>query len=49
MVYSNAYRVGEVDISRVTEQVAELPLAQLFPDHRVEMGDAQAEARSIHS
>lgn len=31
MMHSNAYRVGDVDVSRVTEQVAELPLAQLFP------------------
>ncbi|ARS52800.1 MBL fold metallo-hydrolase [Kushneria konosiri] len=46
------YRVGEADIFRVTEQVAEFPSAKLFPEHRSELNAADIPdmvAISIHS
>lgn len=46
------YRVGEAEITRVSEQIAELSGAQLFPDHQGELATADVPdelAVSIHS
>ncbi|NRB55990.1 MAG: MBL fold metallo-hydrolase [Salinicola sp.] len=49
----NHYRVGDAEVTRVTEQVARFPAAQLFPDHQDELAAAtdvpHTAAVSIHS